>query len=303
MQDGVMAVSPYRDDFGLHVLGRGYTQNPSASVYLSCIFEADGEHPFEFAIRPDPIIIPGFAGPLDQLACEDPTRIAIPGHGPGFMYSQVRKMSSADLKTRGKTIGDLGVYVSLGCTFPAEGKDKIIRTIVEPTQQGWWQERIDMCKEGEVILRPTDPHSDILFYEFADSVASRIAVASVDMVGRNNRTPASPAWDSKLWMDIRPGMWDSDHVSTGPIVDFGNDKLMFYNGRNENTWCIGEAVFDPLTLEIKYRSDEPIVTPPPEVGWDNQFIAFSSGVLMYGGAIHLYHHIADKRVRCTVGSF
>ena len=76
---------------------------------------------------------------------------------------------------------------------------------------------------------------------------------------------------------------------------------MFYNGRDFRTWAIGEVLFDPETLGIDERSLVPLIVPPPELGPENQFIAFSSGALVEGETVYLYHHIADRRIRCAVG--
>ncbi len=296
-QDGVMAVSPYRDDAGFHLIGRGYTKDAAQPVYSSCIFRADGKNPFEFVIHPTPILMPGSAGHNDCLACEDPTRIPSSHCGDTFLYSQVRKRPSQEMATRGKCAEDLGVYVSLGYARELGNGCLELQKVLEPTEQRWWRSPIDMCKEGELMLQPEQEY-DPLFYEFADSTSSRLAVAKAFFFRRK-----STVRDSELWLDTRPGKWDSDHVSTGPIVDFGTKKLMFYNGRDSQTWAIGEVVFNPLTLEVEYRSEEPLIIPPKEIGWANQFIAFSSGVLIIDGIVHLYHHIADKRVRCAVGTF
>ncbi len=295
-----MGAVPFRKDGKWHLWGRGFTLDPSQPVTRSCIFQATGENLFEFGVDAAPLLVPGSAGDADRLACEDPTRIESPAYGSGLLYSQVRRIPSATMVARGKSAEDLAVFVSLGCIFPE--KSPAIHTVLEPTEQHWWRSGLDMCKEAEVMIRKAEDH-DVLFYEFADSESSRIAVAKVDFCGRNPNPLSCRASDSRLWLDKRPGKWDSDHVSTGPIVDFGSKKLMFYNGRDSQTWAIGEVVFDPHTLEIEYRSEEPIILPPKEIGWADQYIAFSSGAEAVDGKIYLYHHIADKRIRCAVGSF
>lgn len=78
---------------------------------------------------------------------------------------------------------------------------------------------------------------------------------------------------------------------------------MFYNRRSsERVWPIGEILFDPGSLEIISRGDEPLITPTAEIGWQDQRIAFASGVVRDGGALYLYYHEADRRVRCAVGT-
>jgi len=303
-QDGVMAASPYRDDQGWHVVGRGFTV--AEPVTFSHLFLADGTDPLEFTIRPEPLLSPGPPGCMDELGVEDPTVIGRPHFGRGVLYSRVRR------KPPGETPSSeaLGVYVSLGHLFQLEQRDDrwaapeyhTVQSVVDPTEQRWWERPLDMCKEGEILLRKGE-QNDILFYEFADGERSRIAAAETELrtLGR------ILAWNSRLWLDRRPGMWDSEHVSTGPIVPYGNKRLMFYNGRGDvqgkKMWAIGEAVFNPETLEILYRSDAPIITPPmDEIGWKKQYIAFSSGALVKEGTVYLYHHIADRRIRCAVGT-
>lgn len=301
-RDGVMAAAPYVDNHGWHILLRAYTEEKDQPVYRSCICVGDGDA-FNFVIRSDAMLMPGSAGEADSLACEDPTRVDSPEYGPGVLYSQVRRIPADEMVRRGKTADELGVYVALGYCTAMDSRNFAIRTVLEPTKQTWWRSPIDMCKEGEVIVRPKKDH-DILFYEFADTAASRIAVAKVDLCGRGEHAPACTAWDSQLWLDRRSGMWDCDHVSTGPIVDLSSGKkLMFYNGRNKDTFAIGEVVFDPDTLEIEYRSEQPLISPPQELGWQDQYIAFSSGAVVVDGTVYIYYHIADRRICCAVGSF
>ncbi|TSC72756.1 MAG: hypothetical protein G01um101438_473 [Parcubacteria group bacterium Gr01-1014_38] len=299
-QDGVMAASPYRDDQGWHVVGRGFTA--AEPVTFSHLFLADGTDPLEFTIRSEPLLSPGPPGCMDELGVEDPTVIGRPHFGRGVLYSQVRR------KPPGETPSSeaLGVYVSLGHLFQLEQRDDrwaapeyhTPDTVLEPTEQRWWERPLDMCKEGEILLRKGEKN-DVLFYEFADGERSRIAAAETGL-GALGRILT---WNSRLWLDRRPGMWDSDHVSTGPIVRLRDKRLMFYNGRSgERIWSIGEVIFDPATLAIEYRSEEPIIVPPKEIGWKNQYIAFSSGALVDGDTIYLYHHIADRRIRCAVGT-
>lgn len=284
-QDGVMAAVPYVDNKKMHLIGRAYTQSADQSVYRSCIFHADAEDPYSFLMRPDPLLAPGDGGEEGTLACEDPT-IVRSSSEDYLLYSRVR----------GKPFG-MEVHVSLELLSL---RNRTRQVVLEPTEQRWWKRPIDMCKEAEVLLQPHEKF-DPLFYEFADGQCSRIAVARSNFCGRRR---FSTARESRLWLEPRPGKWDSDHVSTGPIVDFGNKKLMFYNGCSNKRWSIGEVVFYPSTLEIDYRSEEPLIVPPQEVGWQGQCIAFSSGAFVDPqGLVYLYYHVADKRIKCATGTF
>lgn len=305
-RDGQMAVVPYQDENGWHVIGRGYTKDPSLPVYRSSLFRANGLNPFEFTIQPEPFLSPASVkGYENEIACEDPTIIPNGLYPFSVLYSQVRKMSETEREQFGRTSGDLAVYVSLGIVIKMYGGGHVVRTLVAPQNQDWWPRPIDMCKGGEVLLRPQGEH-DILFYEFGDGEVSHVAVASTDLLECTTFPErAYEAWDSRLWLDRRPDMWDSAHVSTGPIVPLRDGTyLMFYNGRGDiqgkKVWAIGEVVFDPKTLEITERSETPLITPPmDEIGYADQYIAFSSGALVEEGRVYLYHHIADRRVRCA----
>ena len=299
-KDGVMSASPFKEGEQWRLVGRGFTA--AEPVTFSRLFLADGVNPFEFTIRPEPLLSPRPSGSIDELGVEDPTVIERPHFGRSIFYSQVRRKPAEEHPGSDA----LGVYVSLGFLFQMEPHaDRWAareyhnqHTILEPTEQQWWEHPLDMCKEGEILLRESE-ETDVLFYEFADGERSRIAAADTNLstMGR------VVTWNSRLWLDRRPDMWDSDHVSTGPIVRLGDKCLMLYNGRSaKRIWSIGEVVFDQGTLAIEYRSEEPLIVPPKEIGWKNQYIAFSSGALVDGNTIYLYHHIADRRIRCAVGT-
>lgn len=108
---------------------------------------------------------------------------------------------------------------------------------------------------------------------------SRIAVVGVDF---SRGRQASLCTERHLWLHPRHGAWDNRHVSTGPIVPYKDNYLMFYNGQSSaRVWAIGEVVFERATLNVLSRAEIPIITPDSkEIGWRKQKIAFSSGTVM-----------------------
>lgn len=292
-KDGVMAAAPLKSKKGYRMLFRGFTK--AEPVTFSRLGYASGTTPFELAIRQTPLLSPGSKGTVDELGVEDPTVARVPGGDTLVLFSQVRPKGEASTRE------GLGVFVSIGAAQLTRRGLTGKSTLHEPTQQGWWEQVIDMCKEAEILFRPKRySDHDVLFYEFGDGRCSRIAAAKTDLQGRSTE---KSVWDSRLWIHPRAGMWDNNHVSTGPIIAYKDKRLMFYNGRSSGrVWAIGEVLFDPQTLEILKRSEQPLIEPTEEIGWDNQRIAFSSGAFIEDDTVYLYYHEADRRIRCAVGT-
>lgn len=295
-RDGQMAVVPAPAGTAYTIYGRAYTNEPGLPVYRSRIFRAMGRDPFHFVMSTAPEV--DLEPALGELACEDPTLVHRRVKGttdlvPQILYSSVMAKSGADG----------GVKVSL---VAFNVRTKVRTVLLDPTQQTFWERPLDMIKEAEVLVRPREP-SDLLFFEFSDGRYSRIGIAGIDLSSR---------WTSDhllvdrptLWMNPRgprirsSPLWDSHHVSTGPIVTIGHDRhLMFYNGCRNKSWSIGVAVFNGAG-RILHRASRPLIEPPDEIGWEGQKIAFASGAHMQqrSGLVELYYHVADKRIRCAV---
>lgn len=96
----------------------------------------------------------------------------------------------------------------------------------------------------------------------------------------------------------RPGGWDGHHLSTGPLLEEGDEVTMFYNGATPDArWAIGWAVFDSADdMRLLYRCDEPLVAPEPG-GDDDRAIAFANSVIEDGDLIRLYLSHDDRTAR------
>lgn len=162
--DGQMAASPWKDESGWHMVGRGFTN--AEPVPRSHLFLAHGQNPFTFTIDPKPLLSPGSPGSSDELAVEDPTIFSSSGFGRGMLFTCVRRMPPEDYGKFGKKATRLHVYASLWFT-PVFDSTALTDTLLEPTTERWWERPVDMCKEGEVLLRQ-DERYDILFFEFGD---------------------------------------------------------------------------------------------------------------------------------------
>lgn len=298
-QGGVMAAVPWKDATGWHLLGQGFTT--AEPVTRSSLFLAHGNDPFTFAIDPTPLLVPGTEGSEDELGVEDPTIVPCPCCGRAILFSRVRRMRAAEAARFRPPTEPLGVIVSLGIVHHAfDGGTLRVRMFFLPRSELWWEETIDTCKKGEMLLRDHPDAPDILFYEFADGRRSRIA-ARTFCVGE----AGDFQWrGGRLWLHPIIGTWFDDHVSTGPILRVHDVGVMFFNGRSRNrVWAIGEVTFNPRTLEIKSFSQTPLITPPRETRPAGQRIAFASGLWMESDrTVYLYHHIADRRIRCAVGT-
>lgn len=295
-RDGQMAVVPTPGVYAHTVYGRAYTKESGLPVYRSRIFRAMGSDPFRFVMAAEPVVDP--QRDLGELACEDPTLIHRKNVGaqkmtiPYLLYSAVYPKKGPDAT---------GVEVGL----VAFNTVTLRRTVLlDPKEQAWWERSLDMCKEAEVLPRPDDT-SDLLFFEFSDGARSRVGIAGIDLFCRWQSGPLRVDRPG-LWMDVRThsegsDTWDSDHVSTGPIVTVAEDRhVMFYNGCADKRWSIGTVLFNSAG-RILSRSAKPLIQPPDEIGWADQRIAFASGArLQSDGLLLLYYHVADRYVRCAV---
>jgi len=224
---------------------------------------------------------------FDQLAVEDPTIVVVDG---------VYRVFHTAVKPSGRGV-TTAIQMVIGPSLENLGNKKIILTPQDVRQE---LGTVDMVKEPEFFKLKDGTW--IMIYEFADRQKSRVAIAqSKDLEG--------PYRKHRILLDTREDMWDSQHVSAGPLFTTSfNDICILYNGRGPlsasdqiPTWSIGYAVLDAKTLGIKVRSDSPFIRPPSEIGPGNQLIAFANSLIREGDRRiqTLYYTIADKRSACA----
>jgi hypothetical protein len=258
-----MAAAIVTDGDKTKVIGRGFLH--SSPVDRSHLFTGELQSSDSVAISGRP-----YLQASASLAVEDPTIATHSGWfggEPTVLYSRV-------VRSTGAVVSDIWMS-PLSNPFDR-------RPLIVTKNLSWYPVRIDMVKEPEVL-------GDHVFYEFCAGV-SRLAVADIG--------PDGSLANHRLFMDVRGGFWDSEHVSCGPILPLGGRRaLMLYNGRSQNVWSIGAVVFDMGTLQILDRLPEPLIRPGKKRGPAGQRIAFASAVNRVGDAWDLYYHEADREIR------
>lgn len=259
-----------RDGFGLLV--RAVNHSEIATQKVARIYHGVSSDGIDFAMDAQPVIAPG-PGELDHDGCEDPTLALCDGtyyvYYTGWNQSELRGellwASGSDLHRLEKR----GVAIE-GTSLMANPKEA---TIVS-AGDGTWR----------------------LFFEYARGGASRIGMAVSDSVSGPWSVREDP-------FAARPALWDSNHLSTGPILLSNPQRpMMFYNGANEKAaWRIGWIEFDATFEHILARCDDPLIVPhePPTDG--DTDIAFAASCIARGTQrTDLYYSIADKDMYCAV---
>jgi predicted GH43/DUF377 family glycosyl hydrolase len=212
----------------------------------------DGLH---FEMDEGPVIFPG-PGAHDLDGCEDPTVVKM-GDRYGVWYTG---WNQAELTGR--------LLFADGPTPRHLEKRGVALDSFAPVQNP---------KEATVVRAGAGVYK--LFFEFARDGASAIGLAESDA--------ADGPWTCRdLELPARPALWDSWHLSTGPIVGVGTDRpLMFYNGASHDAhWRIGWVAFDQDLTRIIDRSVDPVITPEKlKAGWTD--IAFAAGARRSGSTI------------------
>ncbi len=131
----------------------------------------------------------------------------------------------------------------------------------------------------------------LLFYEYAQQNASRIGVARAKSLDGEWEVLPDP-------FTVREDSWDNWHLSTGPIVRFGDhDPVMFYNGATVDArWRIGWISFAPDFSKVTGRGVEPVLMPPPPEDRAATDIAFAASALVEDGGISLWYSLEDRRL-------
>lgn len=264
-RDGLMAASLLNNRGETWVIGRGYLRSGPVDRSHLFVGKLDPMDNLKISGRP-------FLQASASLAVEDPTIASHPAWwqgSPTVLYSRVHRV-------QGETVSDIWI---------SRLEDSNVRKpLIVAQDLSWFSSRVSMVKEPEVL-------GNKLFYEFCDGSTSRIAAADIKGPGELS--------NHKLFLDVRPGYWDSEHVSAGPILPVVGSRraLMLYNGRSQNTWSIGIVVFNTRTLEILERSIKPLLRPGRRVGPGGQRIAFSSAARPTQNGWDLYYHEADQEIK------
>ena len=134
-----------------------------------------------------------------------------------------------------------------------------------------------------------------LFFEYARDNASRIGLAVAD-------DPAGPWQVAEDPFTVREDLWDTWHLSTGPILARdGQPPVMFYNGATADArWRIGWIAFDENYTRVVDRCIEPLLVPPPPKERAGIDIAFAASCLDRAPDILLYYSLEDRLLRRAV---
>ncbi len=262
---------PGRFELLLRVVNR----SKNAAEKIARIHHGSSIDGLRFALGDTPVIAPGpdVPGSYDSGGCEDPTV----AHDRGIYY----------------------VYYS-GWNEHLKRGELLLATGPDPDHLA---KRGIALHSTEEIVNPKEATitqaSDgtwRLFFEYARENKSRIGVArSSHIMGPWEVLP--PLFEA------RSSMWDSWHLSTGPIVNAGTESpFMFYNGATAGAqWRIGWIAFDASFTRVLSRSEEPLVVPAMQRNPDDSDIAFSASAIEAGDTIYLYYSVADQYVtRATI---
>ena len=229
----------------------------------------DGIH---FEMGKVPAIVPG-PDEIDAGGVEDPTVVI--GSEPHVMvfYTGVEATRSQGslLMAAGPSLGHLRKQEVLLKAPPGQGNIK--EATVAQGADGRWR----------------------LFYEYAQDNASRIGLALADDLAG----PWEPVGDP---FTVRGRLWDTWHLSTGPILARpGEPPVMFYNGATADArWRIGWVAFDENYTRVIDRCIEPMLVPAPPRERSVTDIAFAASLIDNGPDIHLYYSVEDRVLRRAV---
>lgn len=194
-----MAAAIFQSGTQQFAIGRGYIHNPSSPVDKSFLFKAHLVRANKFQLDKTPFI--KLRG--QEVEISDPSIATHPAWNQG---------QPVVLYSVGTPLGD---NVTTDIALSPLQTPTTRTVLIYATKLTWWKTAIDKVKEPEVL-------GDHFFYEFADGISSRIAASKINSVGKIR--------GHKLFLDIRPGSWDEDHVSTGPIIPLSKGRaVMVYN--------------------------------------------------------------------------
>jgi len=229
-------MSPYvwQYDSGVYgIMVRGVPKGGHYDTDTGKIWYGESSDGLNFTMRDQPIMTPDPHG-LDAGGCEDPTLVIHDGRWLIY-YTGVdaAHASGQMLYAEGTGPDDLVKQGIALASSKTEGNTK--EATVNQTKDGGWR----------------------LFYEYAREDASLIGLAIGEGV-------AGPWHEQPQPFAPRPALWDSWHLSPGPLMTHDQDyPVMFYNGATHDAhWRIGWVVFDCDYSRIVARCEEPLITPP-----------------------------------------
>jgi predicted GH43/DUF377 family glycosyl hydrolase len=241
--------------------------DPTGVIY--CGQSGDGLH---FEMRQKPAIRPG-PHEVDAGGVEDPTVVI--GSEPHLIVFYTGVQATRDQGS---------LLMATGPSLQHLEKQKVL--LEAPPGQG-------NIKEA-TVARGADGRWR-LFYEYAQENASRIGLAVADDLAG----PWEPIGDP---FTVRERLWDTWHLSTGPILARdGQPPVMFYNGATADArWRIGWIAFDENFTRVVDRCIEPLLVPPPPKERAGTDIAFAASLIDDGRDVHLYYSLEDRLLRCAI---
>jgi beta-1,2-mannobiose phosphorylase / 1,2-beta-oligomannan phosphorylase len=238
------------------------------------------------------------SSPFDSVAVEDPTILNL--NGINYVFTTgVQMHSKADDRANGYV--ETNIMMATGDTLTNLEDNKVILT-PQDVSKDISELEIAMVKEPELVI-DSEGNIQHMIYEVGTNLGSQIAICR-NVSGK----PSHGYLDHRIMLSTRENMWDSDHVSTGPTIPLNNgDILMFYNGRNSpnergfSSWAIGIVIFSKDLTRVLYRSENPVILPPNEIGPDNQLIAFANSLVVdpSSSVSKLYLTAADTRMQAV----
>ena len=201
-------LSPYvwRESGQLGMLLRAVPRDedePSSRIWYGT--SDDG---LRFTMADAPVIVPSLSH-LDAGGCEDPTVIDT-GDRLVVFYTGVDEKGAAEMLWA--TGADAASLEKRGIAYHCSKTEK-------------------NTKEASILRRQDGAWC--VFYEYPKDERSNVGFT----IGH---APDGPWEDHDDPFAARSGGWDDHHLSTGPLIEDGDEVLMFYNGATKDArWAIG----------------------------------------------------------------
>ncbi|MGI8825850.1 MAG: hypothetical protein ACR2JC_09420, partial [Chloroflexota bacterium] len=215
------------------LLLRAVNHSDIAAEKVARIYYGRSADGLRFEMDDHPVIAPG-PGDDDKDGCEDPTVAVLEDRTYVYYTGWNQTIQKGQL---------------LLATGP-DGEHLHKRGIAIP-----YSDDVMNPKEAAIVSIPDGTWR--LFFEYAQSDASRVGIASAPTVD-GPWTILSPIFEA------RPGQWDGWHLSPGPVLSSDPMRpVMFYNGATRDArWRIGWIAFDAGFTRVVARGDDPLITPP-----------------------------------------